>query len=76
MFSLSCILLQGEDVEPVVGDLVAAPFSEDESWYRARILGVVGDDVDVYFVDYGDSLMVSKQAIRKLRYSLDLLPCV
>lgn len=63
-------------MEPVVGDLVAAPFSEDSSWYRARILGVVGDDVDVYFVDYGDSLLVSKQAIRKLRYSLDLLPYV
>lgn len=76
MISLGCILLQGEDVKPVVGDLVAAPFSEDNSWYRARILGVVRDDVDVYFVDYGDSLLVSKKAIRKLRYSLDLISYV
>lgn len=64
----------GEDVEPVVGDLVAAPFSEDDSWYRACILGVVGDGVDVYFVDYGDSLLVSKQAIRKLSDEFKELP--
>lgn len=52
----------------MVGDIVAAPFSDDNAWYRAQIVGVLGDDVDLYFVDYGDSLVISKERIRRLRY--------
>ena len=52
----------------MAGDIVAAPFSEDNAWYRAQIVGVLGDEVDLYFVDYGDSLVISKERIRRLRY--------
>ena len=50
-----------------VGDMVAAPYQEDGDWYRARVMEVLDDGgkVDVYFVDYGDSLFIKSE---------DLLP--
>lgn len=37
-----------------VGDLVAAPFEGDHRWYRAQVAQVTDDQVDLYYVDYGD----------------------
>lgn len=39
---------------PKVGDIVAAKFSEDGLWYRARIESRKGDQFEVHFVDYGN----------------------
>jgi len=45
-----------------VDQLVAALFSHDDMWYRARVTEVTLDDYDVgeslvavYYLDYGDS---------------------
>lgn len=47
--------------EVKVGDLVAARFSTDNNWYRARIVDISYDDydedeteIDIDFVDFGD----------------------
>jgi len=40
---------------PKPGDVVAAKFSQDGDWYRARVEDRKGDDYKVLFVDYGNS---------------------
>lgn len=52
--------------EPSVGDMVAAPFENDPSWYRAKVMGVEGDKIDIFYVDYGDSVYIGKDKLRKL----------
>ena len=37
-----------------VGDFVAAPFENDTSWYHSKEMGVKGEELDLFFVDYGD----------------------
>ena len=49
------------------GDIVAAPFEEDKTWYRARVLECVEDKVDLYYFDFGDSELVSCDSIRELK---------
>ncbi|XP_046545484.1 uncharacterized protein LOC124255630 [Haliotis rubra] len=51
-----------------VGDMVAAPFDQDPSWYRARVVGFETDRADLYYVDYGDNCWVSRDQLRQLRY--------
>ncbi|ESO89711.1 hypothetical protein LOTGIDRAFT_124728 [Lottia gigantea] len=41
--------------EVSIGDMVAAPFEHDNAWYRAKVIGIHDDKVDLYFVDFGDS---------------------
>ena len=48
--------------------MVAVPFAEDPGWYRARVLEVMEDQVDVYYVDYGDSELVPRNQVMTLRY--------
>lgn len=57
-----------------VGDIVAAPFSTDKCWYRARVTSIEGEEYDpdeakvsVYFVDYGDSEQVARKDILEVR---------
>ncbi|VDI51658.1 tudor domain-containing protein 1/4/6/7 [Mytilus galloprovincialis] len=50
-----------------------AKFSEDEQWYRAEIINSKGDDLEVLFVDYGNTETVSKssaKSIKKQYYSM------
>lgn len=49
-----------------VGDMVAAPFENDPSWYRAKVMGVEGNKIDIFYVDYGDSVYIEKNKLRKL----------
>jgi tudor domain-containing protein 2 len=58
----------------VADQLVAAPFSHDDKWYRARVIEVTLDDYDVeesqvavYYLDYGDSDTRRKKDICSLR---------
>ena len=55
------------------GDIVAARFSSDNKWYRARVVVVASDDydeslteVDVDFVDFGDYERMLKSEVCKL----------
>ncbi|XP_055955914.1 uncharacterized protein LOC126815462 isoform X2 [Patella vulgata] len=50
-----------------IGDMVAAPFESDNAWYRAKVIGIHEDKVDLYFVDFGDSEFVWRNQIRQLR---------
>ena len=57
--------------------LVAAPFSHDDKWYRARVTKVTLDDYDVeesqvalYYLDYGDSDTRRKKDLCSLRADL------
>lgn len=40
--------------EPVVGMLCAALYNENQEWYRAEVLGIDENKVNVRFVDYGN----------------------
>ncbi|XP_013419646.1 uncharacterized protein LOC106180249 [Lingula anatina] len=58
-----------------LGDLVAAPFEHDNNWYRARVVQQMdGGLYDVYFVDFGDSIYVAVEKLRKLRADFLQLP--
>lgn len=39
---------------PKVGDLIAAKFSLDNEWYRAKVLKIEGSKVNVLYIDYGN----------------------
>jgi hypothetical protein len=42
-------------------------FSEDNQWYRARVVRVIQVDVvEVFFVDYGNTEHVPVTALRKI----------
>ncbi|KAK7861623.1 hypothetical protein R5R35_010127 [Gryllus longicercus] len=54
--------------------MVAALFDVDKKWYRARVVKVNYDEynpgdseVDIYFVDYGDSEIVPQNQLLRLR---------
>ncbi|KAL4236389.1 Tudor domain [Mactra antiquata] len=48
-----------------VGDLCLALFHEDNSWYRGRVLQNLVSSVRVYFIDYGNTEVVSLNNIRE-----------
>ena len=50
-----------------VGEMVAAPFLDDHSYYRAQVMEIEEDKLDLYFVDYGDSEFVEKSDVYPLR---------
>lgn len=45
----------GDSFRAKVGDVVAAKFSQDGDWYRARVEAKKGDKYEVHFVDYGNA---------------------
>lgn len=47
-------------------DLVAAPFDNDKTWYRAMVMEVIGTKLDLLYVDYGDSAYVDISEVRSL----------
>ena len=46
-------LLQAPSKEKV-GDFVAAQFEDDTSWFCAKVMGVKGEELLLFFVDYSD----------------------
>ncbi|XP_043226500.1 tudor and KH domain-containing protein-like isoform X2 [Amphibalanus amphitrite] len=57
-----------------VGDVVAAPFPYDSSWYRAEVTELAENDSDpdqtaltVYYVDFGDTDTVQRRQAAELR---------
>jgi len=58
-----------EDLErPIMkGTLCAALFTEDNKWYRVKVMGTVGrGELDVKFIDYGNTAKMSEGTLRKL----------
>ncbi|XP_033725770.1 tudor and KH domain-containing protein-like [Pecten maximus] len=62
------------DNQYCVGDFVAALYERDNSWYRAQVMGVDGRQLDLYFLDYGDSGYADVSDVRLLRDDFLLLP--
>ncbi|XP_064632258.1 uncharacterized protein LOC135490748 [Lineus longissimus] len=48
------------------GEIIAAQFSEDTSWYRAKVLDADTDSrtVEVFYVDFGNSEWISEDRVR------------
>uniref|UniRef100_A0A1A7XLR2 Tudor and KH domain containing n=1 Tax=Iconisemion striatum TaxID=60296 RepID=A0A1A7XLR2_9TELE len=65
-----------QQVEPiVVGDIVAAPYRDHDTWNRARVLGILGSNlVDLYYVDFGDNWELPPASLRHLRSDFLSLP--
>ncbi|XP_029967099.1 RING finger protein 17 [Salarias fasciatus] len=59
---------------PVIGQACVARF-DDETWCRAQILGHLdGIKVEVFFVDYGNTKIVSVSDLRKIKDEFFALP--
>ena len=64
-----------EDLTVRVGDIVAARYSADGSWYRAQICGTLENgNWDVYFVDWGNKEDCPLKELRTLRIDFLSLP--
>jgi staphylococcal nuclease domain-containing protein 1 len=54
-----------EDLEKPIkkGTICAARFSEDNNWYRAKVLNSLGKgDVEVQFIDFGNTDVVNSNS--------------
>eukprot|EP01119_Soliformovum_irregulare_P017136 TRINITY_DN503_c0_g1_i1.p1 TRINITY_DN503_c0_g1~~TRINITY_DN503_c0_g1_i1.p1 ORF type:complete len:1125 (-),score=402.34 TRINITY_DN503_c0_g1_i1:64-3297(-) len=65
-------LSEDEDNEPHVprgNEVVKAQFTEDDAWYRARVLTVdkANQEATVQYIDYGNSESIKWDRIRKLK---------
>lgn len=60
--------------KPTVGEMVLGQFSEDKSWYRAKVLDVSGDEVMLLYTDFGNKEKVGKDAIRRFDPALSRYP--
>lgn len=58
----------------VDGQACIAQYSEDEAWYRAKVLSCDGDNVNVYFVDYGNSGIAAKDTLLEISEALAQVP--
>ncbi|CAG5127804.1 unnamed protein product, partial [Candidula unifasciata] len=62
------------DVRP--GAVCAAKFSEDEAWYRGIVHSVSGNQAKVYFVDYGNTEVVSLNVVCNLKPEMRSMPAL
>ncbi len=60
---------------PQVGQMCCAKYAEDESWYRARVMSVEGENIEVYFVDYGNQEITEPKNLKYLKPQYARLPC-
>lgn len=63
-----------KDSTPKVGDLVSARFSEDKTWYRARIRRNDKDNKasDIIYIDYGNEEKLPWSELRTLPQQFDV----
>ena len=66
--------LPAEALRP--GTSCLALFPDDERWYRAVIRSVDGDDISVFYVDYGNATVVNQNQIGSLSAELALYPAM
>ncbi|XP_060582030.1 tudor and KH domain-containing protein-like [Ruditapes philippinarum] len=50
----------------VKGDIVAAPFENDRTWYRAKVMDIKEYELDLFYVDYGDSAYMDSSLVKSL----------
>ncbi|GBN43528.1 Tudor domain-containing protein 1, partial [Araneus ventricosus] len=60
--------------DPCVSLPCVAKYSEDEAWYRAVITDIEGDNIYVFFVDYGNSEVSSLKNLRPITPELIKIP--
>ena len=58
-----------------VGDIIAAPFENDNTWYRAKVMEIKGTELDLFYVDYGDSCFLDVSECKSGRFVLLIYPC-
>ncbi|XP_054706757.1 tudor domain-containing 6-like [Uloborus diversus] len=63
-----------DDIKPLTP--CVAKYSEDETWYRALITEVDGDNICVSFVDYGNSEIISLDNLKPITRELFEVPVV
>ena len=56
------------------GTLCLALFPEDEKFYRAKVLSWKNNQVEVFYVDYGNVCTIPIQFLRKIREEHTKLP--
>ena len=59
------------------GDFALAQFSDDQVWYRSRIVRMLksGTAFEVHYIDYGNSEVVPSNQLRPLKLDFCQLPC-
>lgn len=64
-----------DDTFPI-GYVCVAQYSVDKRWYRAKVLGVSGDQLkyDIFFVDHGDRQWISKSKVYPASSDILALP--
>ncbi|XP_071949061.1 tudor domain-containing protein 1-like isoform X3 [Antedon mediterranea] len=60
---------------PVVGELCIAKFSDDY-WYRAEVLSIGTNKLNVKFIDYGNIDPVKKEDVRRIKEPYSKIPVV
>ncbi|XP_078612166.1 uncharacterized protein LOC144882311 isoform X2 [Branchiostoma floridae x Branchiostoma japonicum] len=60
--------------DPQPGMPCIAQFSEDQGWYRAKVIKVEGDGVEVIFVDYGNSEKVERSLVKVMKSQFTEVP--
>lgn len=59
----------GDGYTPTRGEIVAAKFSDDNQWYRAKVLKVNSpQDIEILFIDYGNLDRVKSKDLAKLSH--------
>ncbi|CAF1460710.1 unnamed protein product [Adineta steineri] len=62
---------------PAIGDFCVARFSEDQHWYRARVVLIHGNDsILIVFIDYGNSETKPANEIYPMHEPLSRLPAM
>lgn len=59
---------------PKVGEMVFGQFSDDQCWYRAKVLEVSGEESVLLYADFGNKEIVGKNAMRKFNPDLSKYP--
>ena len=61
--------------EPAVGDVCAALFSEDNQWYRAKVVKIQNATMcQVFYVDFGNTANISMKNLQPLPQEFHALP--
>jgi len=69
-----CCNVAAATVTPLKGMMCGALFGDDGAWYRARVVSLVGDNVTLFYVDYGNTDVVCMTDIRPISEELCMLP--
>ncbi|KAK7066619.1 hypothetical protein SK128_014278 [Halocaridina rubra] len=62
--------------QPFLGELCFAKWKEDGAWYRAACIEVGVDVFVVFLVDFGNTIVIEKSDIRKMRPDFLKIPCI